>query len=129
MKPAAPPSSSPQDDRAGVVLEFLGSMREVIQAQRDVVLGYLGTEAGAVVVERAPLENAARLPVQEAVLMEAVASTEPPPSEDEQAPRAVGEILLELVSDRTGYPAEMIGMDMDLEGDLSISEESEAATE
>ncbi|NEO92041.1 MAG: hypothetical protein F6K56_18065, partial [Moorea sp. SIO3G5] len=33
---------------------------------------------------------------------------------------ALGESLLNVVSDKTGYPAEMLELDMDLEADLGI---------
>ena len=42
-----------QDPQASVVMEFLGGMREAIQAQRDVVLGYLGTTPSVRVQRRA----------------------------------------------------------------------------
>src|SRR5690606_25950573 len=29
-------------------------------------------------------------------------------------------VLVDLVSDRTGYPADMLGLDLDLEGDLGV---------
>ncbi|WP_164929122.1 type I polyketide synthase [Gloeobacter violaceus] len=54
----------------------------------------------------------ATLEIQQSAPMPAAAAA-PPPSGIEQA-------LLEIVSDKTGYPIEMIETEMDLEADLSI---------
>ncbi len=44
----------------------------------------------------------------------------PPPPSTGADPGAVENILLEVVSELTGYPAEMLGPDMDIEADLGI---------
>jgi phosphopantetheinyl transferase/acyl carrier protein len=59
-------------------------------------------------------------------VMEFLASAEgAPEAQEELAPIAldtegVGQLLLRLVSEKTGYPAEMIDLDLDLEADLGI---------
>lgn len=113
-----PGGSSSSDPAAAVVLEFIGGMREAIQAQRDVVLGYLGTSAGARIeaVERSRPSAPLARPPQPTMDVSPVA-LEPKGQKPELS---ITEMLLELVSERTGYPTEMIGLDMDLEADLSI---------
>ena len=75
--------------------------RELIAAQRDVLLGYLGAEASPrpeappVVV---PAEPLGPLPAERPVLS----------------------VVLEVIGERTGYPVEMIEPDLDLEADLSV---------
>ncbi len=62
-----------------------------------------------------------------AEIVAALGSTGATPSREEYAPSvsnasggAVSEALLEVVSEKTGYPLEMLTLDMDLEGDLGI---------
>jgi NAD(P)-dependent dehydrogenase (short-subunit alcohol dehydrogenase family)/acyl carrier protein len=50
----------------------------------------------------------------------APASTPPANGSTTLTPAEIEERLLALVSDRTGYPADMLGLDADLEGDLGI---------
>ncbi|HEX3621837.1 MAG TPA: SDR family oxidoreductase, partial [Acidimicrobiales bacterium] len=96
------------------VLAYFQATREVIAAQRDVMLSYLGAPAGppaAVQLAEAPrIENA--------------------PADDQPSPTPIGpqplteaaltEAILGIVSRRTGYPREMLGGGLDLEADLSI---------
>jgi len=42
------------------------------------------------------------------------------PTLDELSEEELRTIVIDVISDKTGYPAEMIGLDMDLEADLSI---------
>ena len=46
-----------------------------------------------------------------------VAAPEPAPTRAAEAP---GQVLLRLVSERTGYPTEMLSLDLDLEADLGV---------
>jgi acyl transferase domain-containing protein/NAD(P)H-dependent flavin oxidoreductase YrpB (nitropropane dioxygenase family)/NAD(P)-dependent dehydrogenase (short-subunit alcohol dehydrogenase family)/acyl carrier protein len=93
--------------RDAIVKEFLDGMREAVAAQRDVLLGYLGTAPAApaapVVVEQSP-----------APLVESIPVPEPVRATD------VGSVVLETISARTGYPPEMLDPKLDLEADLSI---------
>ncbi|SEF21774.1 Acyl transferase domain-containing protein [Amycolatopsis pretoriensis] len=86
---------SPSED---MVADFLRTSREMIAAQRDVLLGYFGSEAPAVV--------SAPVPVIEAVPV--------------LAERPVLETIVAVIGERTGYPVEMIEPDLDLEADLSV---------
>lgn len=115
-----------------VMLEYLDSLkqlienqREMIQNQRDVMLGYFGQ-----------YDIAPRTPVQRYSNQLVIEDTDAEIAESEAEEVAengagtvdistlsteqIKEILLEVVSDKTGYPPEMLDMDMDLEADLSI---------
>ncbi|WP_442816289.1 SDR family NAD(P)-dependent oxidoreductase [Streptomyces sp. NBC_01233] len=128
--------------REEAVLEYLRSTRELVAAQRDVLLGYLGAptngpeaaSAGAGSVPgRSPQgdeRNTARpaypppRSAPEETPRRAPGPT-PPPSPGEAAPparspEAVMEVVLEIVHTRTGYPLDMLDPDLDLEADLSI---------
>ncbi|WP_236809009.1 type I polyketide synthase [Amycolatopsis albispora] len=97
-----------------LIAEFLRSSREMVAAQRDVLLGYLGTQQGV------PALPAPVLPVPEPVQVAAVpqvqAAPEPAPAGEVDVMRAV----VEIIGDRTGYPADMIEPELDLEADLSV---------
>ncbi|WP_112267641.1 type I polyketide synthase [Lentzea terrae] len=87
--------------RDEIVEKFLDGMRDAVSAQRDVLLSYLGNAP-------APASAPAPMPV-----IEQVKSPEPQ-TED------VATVVLRTISDRTGYPVEMLQPTLDLEADLSI---------
>ncbi len=140
------------------VIELLRSMREIVAAQRDVMLSYLArVPANPAVGEPAALTRSAAdrpaprdqspdahqpSPVAKpsgAMPPDTVAAAlrtgkqpaagsrpaEPGEPEEPEEPEEVADIdllavLVEIVSDRTGYPADMLDPDLDLEADLSI---------
>ncbi|MBE1574145.1 type I polyketide synthase [Amycolatopsis roodepoortensis] len=106
--------NQPTPGRDQAVVEFLRTSREMLAAQRDVMLGYLGTAPLALAPVQAPVLPALLPPVEAPVVV----------PEPEPAPEAVVTDVLATVigaiSERTGYPAEMIDADLDLEADLSI---------
>ncbi|MFC0110321.1 SDR family NAD(P)-dependent oxidoreductase [Kibdelosporangium aridum] len=109
LRPAteAPKLSVPTGlNRDAIVKEFLDGMREAVAAQRDVMLGYLGTAPVPVSAPPAP-----------AVIAEVVA---PEPVKEPERVVDVGTVVLETISARTGYPPEMLEPGLDLEADLSI---------
>jgi NAD(P)-dependent dehydrogenase (short-subunit alcohol dehydrogenase family)/acyl carrier protein len=119
ITPAKPPRVDGQRER--VVLDFLNNVREMVNAQRDVMLGFLGQAISA----------GADAPVRPSVLLEAAATVPPMVSAEptlarmpnvapDREPAGLQETLLAIVSGRTGYPAEMLDLDLDLEADLSI---------
>ena len=124
------PAAAGQSDAA--VLEFLRSTRELIAAQREVMLGYLGSPViPAASVSNASLSNAASsAAVAEIVATNHAAEHSPatafepaeftPDSTPDLTPKAVLATVRSLVSERTGYPVEMLEADLDLEADLSI---------
>ncbi|WP_240687236.1 type I polyketide synthase [Amycolatopsis suaedae] len=90
--------------RDQVVKEYLDGMREAVAAQRDVLLGYLGSAPAA--PPPAPVVVEQPAPV--------VVEAGPAPVAD------VGSLILDTISARTGYPADMLDPGLDLEADLSI---------
>jgi len=106
--------------------EYLQSMKAMIQAQRDVMLSFLGQvpalPANAypqplntyqapqpIRIEATPVVQVAAQPIP------AIATVAPVTGQKD-----LKLVLLQIVSDKTGYPQEMLGMEMDLEADLSI---------
>ncbi|MGW0212327.1 type I polyketide synthase, partial [Streptomyces sp. NPDC003233] len=98
-------------DREALISEFLRTSREMIAAQRDVLLTYFGAAPG--VTPSAPVPSA---PLPRLV------TPEPPPAEAESAGPVddIERVVLEIIGERTGYPVDMIEPDLDLEADLSI---------
>ncbi|MEV5571935.1 SDR family NAD(P)-dependent oxidoreductase [Spirillospora sp. NPDC052269] len=105
--------------RDAAVMEFLRTSRELVATQREVMLGYLGTTPSAPVLPAAPASPVPAL-VPEPSPVPVPASTAPEPEVGPRDPRQVREVVVATVSARTGYPADMLGTDLDLEGDLSI---------
>ncbi|MGW2620016.1 SDR family oxidoreductase [Streptomyces sp. NPDC001500] len=125
-----PPHGVPSD-RDALVSEFLRTSREMIAAQRDVLMTYFGADPGArLAPPPAPgpqtIQDARRLPAAEAEPTAAApAAAVGAPAEAEPAPEPAGavdvqQVVLEIISERTGYPVDMIEPDLDLEADLSI---------
>jgi acyl transferase domain-containing protein/NAD(P)H-dependent flavin oxidoreductase YrpB (nitropropane dioxygenase family)/NAD(P)-dependent dehydrogenase (short-subunit alcohol dehydrogenase family)/acyl carrier protein len=106
-----------------VVHEYLNSVKYLIQAQRDVVLGYLGQSVppsrNIEIYEPALGGLAAHAPAPVPIVIEKAAApaAQPAPA---KAVIDVKALVMQVISDKTGYPQEMLGMDMDLEADLSI---------
>jgi malonyl CoA-acyl carrier protein transacylase len=105
---------SGQSGRDAIVSEFLRTSRELVAAQRDVMLTFLGT-APVAASPVAPVPVVAPLPaVSEPVVAQPVPVLAP------AAPVEPLPMVVELIAERTGYPAEMIEPDLDLEADLSV---------
>jgi acyl transferase domain-containing protein/NAD(P)H-dependent flavin oxidoreductase YrpB (nitropropane dioxygenase family) len=116
-----------------MLAEYLRASREMVSAQRDVMLAFLGDgRPGGRLVWQA---DAAQLPANGAahqatavVVPEASAAAEPAPAAAFGVAGATAgdalamfqDSLLALISERTGYPVELIEVDLDLEADLSI---------
>ncbi|WP_308296949.1 SDR family NAD(P)-dependent oxidoreductase [Streptomyces sp. ISL-44] len=124
-----PPVAPAADRREEAVLEYLRGARELVEAQRDVLLGYLGTErtsparpvaaGGPAPGLAAPASAPATAPAP------AVGGPAPAPASASaaraiQSPEDVMEAVLEIVHTRTGYPRDMLDPGLDLEADLSI---------
>ncbi|MFF3753645.1 SDR family NAD(P)-dependent oxidoreductase [Streptomyces sp. NPDC002018] len=110
-----------------LVAEFLRSSRDLVAAQRDVLLSYLG---GPVAVPAGqPLTYAAAVPVAAPAALPAPAvqpalAAPAPPAAVQAGPvtdrESVLASVLAVVAERTGYPVEMIEPELDLEADLSV---------
>ncbi|MET8855480.1 SDR family NAD(P)-dependent oxidoreductase [Streptomyces sp. NPDC004579] len=124
-----------QDAQDALISEFLRTSREMVAAQRDVLMTYLGAVAGertaappAPVAPPAPRDTTAAAPQAEPPMSPPPRTTES--SADQAAAPATGsapvqdvdvqQVVLEIISERTGYPLDMIEPDLDLEADLSI---------
>ncbi|KOV87437.1 polyketide synthase [Streptomyces sp. NRRL WC-3618] len=118
--------------RDALISEFLRTSREMVAAQRDVLLTYFGATPGQWTPAPAAPEplGAAESQFQQAAQLPA--PTYPPALYAVPAPvpapaAVVGfteadvlGVVLEIISERTGYPVDMIEPDLDLEADLSI---------
>jgi acyl transferase domain-containing protein/NAD(P)H-dependent flavin oxidoreductase YrpB (nitropropane dioxygenase family)/NAD(P)-dependent dehydrogenase (short-subunit alcohol dehydrogenase family) len=118
------PGPSPMavsSDREETVLQYLRGLRELAAAQRDVMLGYLGAPLPASnqeipsrqVPPRPKPQTQERTITPNARLSAGTADTP-------AARQSVADTLLAIVSDKTGYPKDMLGLDLDLEAELSI---------
>jgi acyl transferase domain-containing protein/NAD(P)H-dependent flavin oxidoreductase YrpB (nitropropane dioxygenase family)/NAD(P)-dependent dehydrogenase (short-subunit alcohol dehydrogenase family)/acyl carrier protein len=138
--PAAPTAAVPSDEAAQVMLRFQDLMSRFLDTQRSVMVSYLqgGTASAATPNLPAPMHHpstnghdtnghvvAAPTPSEPVAMPQALPApgkeqTEPAPATTGLDRDAVTTRLLEIVCKRTGYPAEMLGLDLDLEADLGI---------
>ncbi|MGW3941483.1 SDR family NAD(P)-dependent oxidoreductase [Streptomyces phaeochromogenes] len=136
-------------DRDALIVEYLRTSREMVAAQRDVLLTYFGATAGEWIpapgASAAPATAGTRLQARPAAELsvaqqppvarpgvaatpatgEATATASVTAAATEAVTAAVTEadvlaVVLEIISERTGYPVDMIEPDLDLEADLSI---------
>ncbi|MCX5166350.1 SDR family oxidoreductase [Streptomyces sp. NBC_00264] len=121
------PHSAPSDQDT-LISEFLRTSREMIAAQRDVLLTYLGSAPGArpVPSPAAPqvIQAVPQLPPAQPSMKDpergTPATAVEPAAAQPAGPADVQRVVLEIISERTGYPVDMIEPDLDLEADLSI---------
>jgi acyl transferase domain-containing protein/NADP-dependent 3-hydroxy acid dehydrogenase YdfG len=122
---AAAPAQASAGTRDEIVTEFLRTTRELVAAQREVVLAYLGAAPapagplpaapGTVVTGDRP--SSAERPVASPPAPGSTIAGGTPAA----ASRAeITEAVVSVVSTRTGYPADMLGTHLDLEADLSV---------
>ncbi|MGH3940832.1 MAG: SDR family oxidoreductase [Pseudonocardiaceae bacterium] len=116
VAPTMPISS----DGDALISEFLRTSREMVAAQRDVLLTYLGAESG----ERPAAPKSVPPPISRRALSitEPVAALAAPAPTRTSTPAPKDNLtdVLEIISQRTGYPIDMIEPGLDLEADLSI---------
>jgi acyl transferase domain-containing protein/NAD(P)H-dependent flavin oxidoreductase YrpB (nitropropane dioxygenase family)/NAD(P)-dependent dehydrogenase (short-subunit alcohol dehydrogenase family) len=100
------------------VMNYLSNMREMVNAQRDVLMSFLGAAPAAAPVRAQLAAPVAAVRAEPAPVPVAIAAAPAPVlmplGVDHRA------VLLGIVGERTGYPAEMLDLDLDLEADLSI---------
>ncbi|MFD9481043.1 SDR family NAD(P)-dependent oxidoreductase [Streptomyces nojiriensis] len=145
VAPADTAAVSGSDRREEAVLEYLRGTRELVEAQRNVLLGYLGSvpahpvggaggagsvqgrsPQGAERTAAAPSAPSSRSAPEETPLRApGPAGTAHPadPAPARPGPRTAEEVMdlvLEIVHTRTGYPRDMLDPELDLEADLSI---------
>ncbi|WP_433716055.1 SDR family NAD(P)-dependent oxidoreductase [Nocardia sp. CA-084685] len=108
--------------RDSTMMDFLRSTRELMAAQRDVMLGYLGAPVEPRLTNSAP-DNVASAPNSAAPAAADVPLPTNGSAPQPDAPLTPDHALAALrtiVSERTGYPEDMLQADLDLEADLSI---------
>jgi NAD(P)-dependent dehydrogenase (short-subunit alcohol dehydrogenase family) len=129
----------PQGPRAGaaqVMLSYQRLMEHFLAAQKQVMLTYLengGAQApvgSAAVASRmsslAEMPARAIVPVPPAIVpppQAARVEAAPIPAAAPTAPdnrQSIADALIGMISERTGYPAEMLGLDLNIEADLGI---------
>ena len=111
-----------------IMMAYLENMNALIQDQRDVMLGYLG--ASEITPRTAQPRRGFTMPEMqdsEAALFSEVNSKLPEKTADDGlldissiTSEQITNIIFEIVSEKTGYPIDMLNLDMDLEADLSI---------
>ncbi|MFE4627962.1 SDR family NAD(P)-dependent oxidoreductase [Streptomyces mirabilis] len=108
-----------------LISEFLRTSREMIAAQRDVMLGYLGADPGIRPAAPAPITytdapvTVTALPADTSVTVTALPAAAPV-AVAVPAGGSVLSVVLDVIGERTGYPVDMIEPDLDLEADLSV---------
>jgi acyl transferase domain-containing protein/NAD(P)H-dependent flavin oxidoreductase YrpB (nitropropane dioxygenase family) len=135
-----PPAGVVSDQASQVVLRFQDLMARFLDTQRSVMLSYLqGSSAAPPSLPAvptplaAPLSNGHAAPHRSLPVAAQTAPAEengrptPPPAPVKEEPSRNGPSreeltarLLQIVCQRTGYPPEMLGLDLDLEADLGI---------
>jgi acyl transferase domain-containing protein/NAD(P)H-dependent flavin oxidoreductase YrpB (nitropropane dioxygenase family)/NAD(P)-dependent dehydrogenase (short-subunit alcohol dehydrogenase family)/acyl carrier protein len=112
--------NTPSNGAELMMQEYLNSMKMMIQAQRDVMLTFLGQ----VIPQGTPLAfqqlHSAEQAAQHVIPAMVTATVPPVVAKQVKIQVDVKMVLMQIVSDKTGYPQEMLGMEMDLEADLSI---------
>jgi NAD(P)-dependent dehydrogenase (short-subunit alcohol dehydrogenase family) len=142
--PAIPAPPATVDETAQVMLRFQDLMARFLDTQRSVMLNYLQGGSAPVSMPSMPAPslhtsnghstNGHVLPAPPPQPAPVPAAPTPPPAAEKPEPATapvpplpagldrdtVTARLLEIVCKRTGYPAEMLGLDLDLEADLGI---------
>jgi acyl transferase domain-containing protein/NAD(P)H-dependent flavin oxidoreductase YrpB (nitropropane dioxygenase family)/NAD(P)-dependent dehydrogenase (short-subunit alcohol dehydrogenase family)/acyl carrier protein len=128
----APAAAVPADEAAQVMLRFQDLMSRFLDTQRSVMISYLQGGALPASIRSLPApalhtSNGHDINGQIAPALPQPAPVAPQVEPEEPAPTATGldrdavtARLLDIVCKRTGYPAEMLGLDLDLEADLGI---------
>ncbi|WP_143152416.1 type I polyketide synthase [Chryseobacterium arachidis] len=118
------PATESSSTAERMLQEYLNSMKMIIQAQRDVMLSFLGqnpqVNQAPVYTQpvQIPVNNQA--PVISSPISDGAEKTVIIPAKTVAPVKDIKALLMQVVSDKTGYPQEMLGMEMDLEADLSI---------
>ncbi len=121
---AGAPAVSLPGEMDQVMLRYQETMARMIEMQQQVMLAYLQGGHTETVLAAAPL-MAAAAPEPEPLpeFKPAPAPVAPAPPAHVAEPLSIAGLtnkLLQLVSERTGYPPELLGLDQDMEADLGI---------
>ncbi|MEV6343810.1 SDR family NAD(P)-dependent oxidoreductase [Actinoplanes sp. NPDC051851] len=122
------------DGQGALLAEYLRTTREMISSQRDVMLAFLG-QAPVPTYDAPAYQEADLVPAMQMQALSAAPISPAPAPAPMPAPMAapmpapmpvaapsldVQGAVLAVISDRTGYPVELIELDLDLEADLSV---------
>lgn len=115
-----------------IMMAYLDNMNALIQDQRDVMLGYLGSgdaiprreAVGRQFTMTGQAQEALSQPVVSTSVMEIseelAVETDGLLNLEDLTPDQIQGMIYEIVSEKTGYPTDMFDLEMDLESDLSI---------
>ncbi|MDM4721112.1 SDR family NAD(P)-dependent oxidoreductase [Micromonospora sp. WMMA1363] len=129
-------------DHEKLITDFLRTSRELIATQRDVMLAYFGGSGGRLVWQQSAEQPPAMLPAP-TTMTSAVAPLSPtlaatalaavtdgaasiggtavvPAARTAPAAEEFSSMVLSVISERTGYPVDMIDVDLNLEADLGV---------
>lgn len=118
LKSQTPTMIQEQSATDKMMLEYLHGMKMMIQAQRDVMMSYLGQPVATAPVYGQQPNGAPQQRINPTIITkpaEVITVAIP-----QQKVTDIKALLLDVVSDKTGYPNEMLGLEMDIEADLSI---------
>ena len=110
------------DSTQHLVASAMGISSEIPAVGLDVPVLPLSHSASAIVPspKAAPVRTRASIPSEETSPVQEPILSQIKTPDKSQSNREVQTILLETVSDLTGYPVEMLGLEMDIEADLGI---------
>ena len=134
-QPDDPPDKPCADARDRAMAEHQETMRQFLQMQERLMLAYLGGASGgaqrparpfstprpmAPVAPRPAMPAPVARPAAPTLTSAQRVSEAAPPPPVAATPVDAKAQLLAIAADRTGYPEDMLGLDMDLEADLGI---------
>lgn len=123
------PSENNIDD---LVLQFMKNMNSMVQAQKELLISYMNDNSKThttlnnsdnlnEVINQLKSESFTQIPMKKVEEVEESTLISQKTSNDSKlSPDEIKVKLLDIISEKTGYPEDMIGLNMDLEADLSI---------
>ena len=125
VRPLTSAVAGPSDGVERAFVEFQKTMQAFLEVQRTTMLALLSGAGRTRPAVHLPLHVEAEPDLLRRVPTATPARVEPVPPKPVSAPERLGREelaarLLAIVRERTGYPAEMLRLDLDLEADLGI---------
>ncbi|MEI6127577.1 MAG: acyltransferase domain-containing protein, partial [Pseudomonadota bacterium] len=114
-----------EDSRSAVMTGYLQTMEQFLEVQQEVLQTFLGSrhEQDSVAGTGAVQQHTFTVPAAVSRGLAAESTDAPPVRSDtkpEEAEPSLIAGLLEIVSERTGYPADMLDLNLNMEADLGI---------
>lgn len=107
-------------DATDALVEFQRVMARALEVQESVMLAYLGRDRISAEPIKVQAAGAPAIHQREPRAAPAIVEKPQPIIDSQPTEQQLLDRLIRLVSERTGYPAESLGLDVDLEGDLGI---------